>query len=173
MCAWNEAHQRIEIALPFRSRPELFHAYELSERRVAEGAAIHSWSYGTRLGPCAAGQWSNMVEGQKQPLLPPALRKTNWRELLQILQASHQVGLPCSVDTDSSLGWPIYCHQSFDILLEQCLGAQHILSRAEGSCSKGSEAAKAGGLPRRALCGFCPCCTRAAHALIPATYDVG
>ena len=59
-----------------------------------------------------------MVEGSKQPPLPPALRKVNWKELLQISQASQQVGLPCSVNADASLGWPLYCYQSYEILAE-------------------------------------------------------
>ena len=104
MCTWNEDLQRIGITFPFKSRPELFHAYELPTRRVADGAANHSWAYGTRLGPRATGQWSNLVEGSKQPPLPAALHKTNWRELLQILQSPQQVGLPRSVPTDAILG---------------------------------------------------------------------
>ena len=169
MCTWNETQQRIDIAMPFKSRPELFRAYELPPRRVAEGAANHSWSYGTRLGPLATGKWSNLAEGSTQPPLPPDLRKTNWRELLQILQASQQIGLPCSVNADASLGWSLYCYQSYEILLDQCMGAQHVLLRVEGACSKGSESPKAGGLPQRAKCGLCPRGTRATHAIIPAT----
>ena len=53
------------------------------------------------------------------------------------------------------------------------MGAQRALLRVEGACSKGSESLKAGGLPLRAKCGLCPRCTRATHALIPATYEVG
>ena len=120
MCTRNEVTQRLEIARPFKSRPELFHAYELPPRRVDDGAACHSWSHGTRLGPRATGQWRNMVEGSKQPLLPPALRKINWREFLQILQASQQVGLPRSVRAGASLGWPLFCYQSYEILLFPC-----------------------------------------------------
>ena len=67
MCTWNEGLQRLDITRPFKSRPELLHAYGLPPRRVADGAASHSWSYGTHLGPRATGQWSNMVEGSKQP----------------------------------------------------------------------------------------------------------
>ena len=50
-CTWNEGTQRPDVARPLKSRPELFHAYELPPRRVADGSANHSWSYGTRLGP--------------------------------------------------------------------------------------------------------------------------
>ena len=53
---WNAGVQRIEIARPPRGRSEMFHAYELPPRRVADGATKHSWSYGTRLGPSATGQ---------------------------------------------------------------------------------------------------------------------
>ena len=114
-----------------------------------------------------------MVEGSKQPSVPPALRKVNWRELLQILQASQQVGLPCSVNTDASLGRPLHCYQSYEILLGNYLGAQSILLQVAGARSRGSEAAKQGGVAKRAKCGFCPCCSRATHALIPATYESG
>ena len=92
MRTWNSSAQRLGVVHPFRGRQEMFHVYALPPRRVVDGSKKHSWSYGPRLGPCAAGQWSNLAEGSKQPPLPPALRKTNWRELLQILQASQQVG---------------------------------------------------------------------------------
>ena len=114
-----------------------------------------------------------MVEGSKQPPLPPALHRTNWRELLQILQASQQVGLPRSAQTDASLGWSLDCYQSYEILLDHCMGAQGTLLRVIGACSKGSESSKIGGLPQRAKCGLCPCCARATHALIPETYEAG
>ena len=153
--------------------PEMFHVYRLPPRRVANGALKHGWSYGARLGRNATGQWSNMVEGSTQPPLPPALRKVNWRELLQILQASQQVGLPCSVNTDASLGWPLYGYQSFEISMENCLGARHILLRILGQRCKGSEAGRKEGVAQRAKRGFCPCCSRATHVLIPATYEQG
>ena len=44
--------------------------------------------------------------------------------------------------------------------------------RAVGSRCKGSEAPKSG-LPRRAKSGLRPCCSRATHVLIPATYEAG
>ena len=173
MCTWDADAQRIVAKRPFCDQPEMFHVYRLPPRRVADGATKHGWSYGTRLGRNATGQWSNMAGGPKQPPLPPALRKVNWRELLQILQASQQVGLPCSVNTDKSLGWPLYCYQSFEILMGTCLGARNILLRALGQRSKGSEAGKKEGVAQRAKCGFCPCCSRATHVLIPATYEQG
>ena len=101
------------------------------------------------------------------------MRKVNWREPLQIPQASQQVGLPCSVHSDASLGWSLYCFQSYEILLDNCSGAQSIFLRVVGDCSKGSESAEIGGLPQRAKCGFRPCCSRATRALIPATYEAG
>ena len=173
MCTWNAGLQRIDVTRPFRGRPELFRAYELPPRRVAAGAVCHSCSYGSRLGHRATGKWSNLSEGSKQPPLPPALRRTNWRGLLQILQASQQVGLPRSAQTDASLGWSLDCYQSYEILLDHCMGAQGTLLRVIGACSKGSESSKIGGLPQRAKCGLCPCCARATHALIPATYQAG
>ena len=114
-----------------------------------------------------------MVEGSNQPPVPPALREINWRDVLRILQASQQVGLSRSVYTDASLGWPLYCYQPYEILLGHCLGAQSIFLRVVGARSKGSGPPKAGGLPQRAKCGLCPCCTRATRALIPATYEAG
>ena len=151
----------------------MFHAYELPPRRVADGSASHTWLYGTRLGPRATGQYSNMVEGSKQHPSPPASRKTNWRESLQIVQACQQIGLPRSAHADAILGWSLYCYQSYDVLLDHCMGAQSILLRVVGACRQGSESPKVGGLPKRAKCRLCPCCTRATHALIPATYEAG
>ena len=80
---------------------------------------------------------------------------------------------PAGLSAGASLGWSLYCYQSYEILLGHCLGAQSILLRVAGACSKGSESAKLGGLAQRAKCGFCPCCSRATHALTPATYEAG
>ena len=101
--------------------------------------------------------------------VPP---KINWRELLQILQADRQIGLPCSVNADASLGWALYAYHSAEISTGHCQGAQNILSRVTGSRCRGSEAPKAN-LPRRAKCGLCPRCARATHVLIPATCEAG
>ena len=78
-CSWNEDLRQIGITWPFKNRPELCRAYEMPPRRVADGATIHSWSYGKRLGPNATGQWSNMADGPKQPSLPPASGKSSRR----------------------------------------------------------------------------------------------
>ena len=112
------------------------------------------------------------MEGKNQPPLPPLLRKTNWRELMQILRAHRQIGLPCSVNTGASLGWALYAYTSVRIFANHCNGAQNILLRVLGSRSKGSEALKSS-IPQRAMCGVCPCCVRATHVLIPATYEAG
>ena len=77
MRTWGAGAQMLEVTRPFRERPKMFYVYKLPPRRVADGATRHSWSYGTRLGRNATGQRSNMVEGSKQPALPPALRKVN------------------------------------------------------------------------------------------------
>ena len=58
------------------------------------------------------------------------------------------------------------------ILMNHCHDARSILLRVLGSCSKGSESARSN-LPRRANCGVCPCCVRATHVPVPATYEVG
>ena len=77
-----------------------------------------------------------------------------------------------SVNTDTSLGWALYEYMAVEILMNHCHGAQRILLRVLGSCSKGSEAPKSN-LPQRAKCGVCPCCVRATRVPIPATYEVG
>ena len=76
MRTWKAELRRIEITHPFTSDSDAFHVYALPERRVANGEALHTWSYGARLGPHASGQWSNLVEGSKQPALPPFLQKS-------------------------------------------------------------------------------------------------
>ena len=77
MCTWDADAQKLKVTQPFRERPDLFHVYRLPPRRVADGATKHTWYFGTRLGPKATGQCSNMVVGSEQPSVPPALRKVN------------------------------------------------------------------------------------------------
>ena len=88
----------------------------------------------------ASGHWSNLVEAKGQPRLPALLRKINWRELLRILQAHLQIGLPTSVNTDGQLGWALYAYMSVEIVMYRRQGAQSILLRVEGLRSKGPEA---------------------------------
>ena len=113
MCARNAARQTIEITHPLTSDADAFHAYALPDPRIADGATKHMWSFGTRHRPTALGQWSN-------------LRKVNWRELLQIPQADRQIGVPCSVHTDASLGWALYTYQPYEILMDNCQRAQNV-----------------------------------------------
>ena len=79
MRTWGAGARRIEVKRPFTSR-------SASSAPCSGWGAKHGWSYGAGLGRNATGQWSNMAEGSTQPPLPPALRKVNWREFLQILQ---------------------------------------------------------------------------------------
>ena len=44
MCTWGAGAQRIEIARPFRDQTEMFRAYRLPPRSVADGATKHAWS---------------------------------------------------------------------------------------------------------------------------------
>ena len=132
MCTLPEATQTLELIRPFSEKDDLFHVYELPLRRVAQGSLKHEWPSGARLGLTASGAWSNRVTDQQQPRLPPLLRKVNWRELLHILQASLQIGLPTSVNTDGKLGWALYAYMSTEILMDRCGGARSLLLRAQG-----------------------------------------
>ena len=69
-----------------------------------------------------------------QPLPPPVLRKINWRELVQILKAPYQLGLPTPTNTDSELGWAVYSYMAPEILLNTCEGSQSLLLRIQGKC---------------------------------------
>ena len=91
---------------------------------------------------------------------------------MRILLANLQIGLPASVNTDGKLGWALYSYMSTEILMNHCHGAQSLLLRVEGVCSRGSEALKSE-LAQRARCGICPRCALATQILVPATYDVG
>ena len=107
VCTWDAARQKLEIIKPFSNTDDIFRVYELPMRRVAVGSTKHMWPFGTRLGPMASGHWPNLVEYENQPRLPPLLRKINWRELMHILQAHLQIGLPTSVNTDGKLVWAL------------------------------------------------------------------
>ena len=169
---WNEQSSRPQPFYPFSDASDLFHVYSLPPRRVAPGRELHEWSFGVRLGEKASGAWSNLVTDKEQPRPPPALRKIDWRELLQILRASQQLGLPSSSNTDSKLGWAVYSYMSPEVLLNVCEGHKYLLLRIEGYCSKGHESSSKE-LAQKAKVGLCPCCARATHVLVPPVYPVG
>ena len=169
---WNEEAQRPQFFFPFSEASDLFHVYALPPRRVAPGENLHEWSFGLRLGLKASGAWSNQIIDKQQPKPPPVLRKIDWRELVQILKAPHQLGLPASSNTDSKLGWAVYTYMAPEVLLNICEGRQHLLLRIEGYCTKGHEASNKE-IAQRAKVGLCPCCARATHVLVPPAYPVG
>ena len=169
---WNEEAQQPEIFFPFSDASDLFHAYELPPRRVAPGQDLHHWSFGLRLGEKASGAWANQVIDKKQPIPPPVLRKIDWRELVQILRAPQQLGLPASSNTDAKLGWAVYSYMAPEVLLNICEGHQYLLLRIEGYCTKGHEAPTKE-IAQKAKVGLCPCCARATHVLVPPAYPVG
>ena len=94
------------------------------------------------------------------------LRKINWRELVQILRAPNQLGLPSSTNTDSKLGWAVYSYMAPEVLLNICEGSQSLLLRIEGYCTKGHESSTKE-LAQRAKVGLRPCCARATYVLVP------
>ena len=169
---WNEQIHRPQIFCPFSDASDLFHVYSLPTRRVAPGRDLHEWSLGIRLGEKASGAWANAVTEKEQPLPPPVLRKIDWRELLQILRASQQLGLPSSSNTDSKLGWAVYSYMAPEVLLNVCEGHKYLLLRIEGYCSKGHESSTKE-LAQKAKVGLCPCCARATHVLVPPVYPIG
>ena len=172
MCTWDAIKQKLAVIRPFSDKDDIFYVYKLPARRVVVGSTKHTWAFGARWGPMATGCWPNWVEDKQQPKSPPLPRKVNWRDLLRILQASNQIGLPTSVKTDGKLGWASYAYMSPEILLNHCHGAQPLLLRVEGVRPKGSEALK-NELSQGAKCGICPCCALATHVLAPAAYGVG
>ena len=103
MCTWDDSRDVLGAVFPFADDKHHFHIYALPERRTAHGPTFHGWAFGVRLARKAVGTSSNRAEGAVQPPLPPALRKVNYRELLMILEARNQVGLPCPINTDASL----------------------------------------------------------------------
>ena len=136
MCTWDDVKQQLAVIRPFTDKEEISHVFKLPPRRVVVGSTKHQWPCGTRLGPTATGCWSNWVEDKQQPTLPPLLRKVNWREILRILQAGSQIGLPTSVNTDEKLGWALYAYTSPEILMGRCYWAQSLLLEGFGGFEK-------------------------------------
>ena len=167
---WNERTQLPDTFFPFSDKDEWFHAYKLPKRRVAPGKDLHDWSLGIRLGEKASGAWANQVTDKTQPLPPPVLRKIDWRELLDILRASRQLGLPASTNTDGALGWAVYSYMAPEVLLRFCEGHKFLLLRIEGYCTRGHDSSD---VTQRAKVGLCPCCAEATHVLVPPCYAVG
>ena len=167
---WNESIQQPSVFFPFSDKDDFFHVYQLPKRRVAPGKYLHNWSFGIRLGEKASGAWANQVTDKNQPLPPPVLRKIDWRELLDILKAPGQLGLPASTNTDGALGWAVYSYMSPEVLLTLGEGPKFILLRIEGYCTRGHSS---NDLMQKAKVGLCPCCARATHVLVPPSYAVG
>ena len=167
---WNESMQQPSVFFPFSDENDLFHVYQLPKRRVAPGRDLHNWSFGIRLGEKASGAWANQVIDKKQPLPPPVLRRVDWRELLDILKAPRQLGLPASSNTDGALGWAVYSYMAPEVLLNICDGHKFILLRITGYCTRGHDSNV---LAQKAKVGLCPCCAEATHVLVPPSYAVG
>ena len=104
MRTWRVPRDALDVVFPFALDVCHSHICAIPEQRVADGSAFHCWAFGARLGPWAVGTSSNQVQGVAQPKLSPSLRKINYRELLMILEAPRQAGLPCSINTDAPLG---------------------------------------------------------------------
>ena len=116
MCTRDDSRDELDAVSPFANDKHHFHIFEMPQRRAAYGPPFHGWAFGARLGPKAVGTWGNRAEGAVQPTLPPALRHVNYHELLMILEAPNQVGLPCSINTEAPLGWAVFCYQSWEVL---------------------------------------------------------
>ena len=127
----------------------------------------HSWTIGVRVGNPPSGYRTHEVEKVEQT--PPGMRKTNFREAIALLQASHQIGAPATQCTDANLGFAIYAYQSPSLVLPPGESHRHILMRVEGTASRGGS-----GPPlQKAKVGYCPCCSTISHIAVPPSYAAG
>ena len=127
----------------------------------------HSWTLGVRVGNPPSGYLTYSVEKMEQT--PPGMRKTNFREVIAFLQASHQIGAPATQCTDAHLGFAIYAYQSASLVLPPGESHRHILLRVEGTASRGGS-----GPPlQRGKVGYCPCCSTISHIAVPPSYAAG
>ena len=166
----SDADKKLGAEWLLRGQEDQFHISVIPERRVGQGAILHGWRMGARLGPEGKGNWANMAQSISPTA--PASRKANYRELLLISQSPFQVGLPPTINTDAPLGFPFYPYQSPEILFTQRMGERDIWIRVEEDCSKGSSAGS-DDVTQRAKVGYCPCCARMTHVIIPPSSVVG
>ena len=154
---------KLELETPLQGTD--YRVWALPARNTC--SRTHSWTIGVRVGNPPSGYLTYSVEKMEQT--PPGMRKTNFREVIALLQASHQIGAPATQCTDANLGFAIYAYQSASLVLPPGDSHRHILMRVEGTASRGGS-----GPPlQRAKVGYCPCCSTISHIAVPPSYAAG
>ena len=156
-------NDKLQLETPLRGSS--YRVWALPARNTC--SRTHSWTIGVRVGNPPSGSLTYSVEKMEQT--PPGMRKTNFREVIALLQASHQIGAPATQCTDANLGFAIYAYQSPSLVLPPGESHRHILMRVEGTASRGGS-----GPPlQKAKVGYCPCCSTISHIAVPPSYAAG
>ena len=136
------------------------------QRRVCV-ARVHDWQVALRVGNPPSGALANNLQSNTQT--PPGIRKTNFREVLSILQVPHQIGLPGTQSADANLGFAFYAYQSAEVALPPGEKRREILLRVAGAATHGGSGEKL----QKAKVGYCVCCSAITHVAVPPTYPTG
>ena len=127
-------------------------------------ARVHDWMAAIRVGNPPSSALANCHKSNDQT--PPGIRKTNFREVLSILQVPNQIGLPGTQSADANLSFAFYAYQSTDVARPPGEKRREILLRVEGAASHGG----AGEKLQKARVGYCVCCSHITHVAVPPTY---
>ena len=90
-----------------------FQVWKPPNRKARYGEQCHNWRLGVRLGP-----GSKCVSDLDAT--PPGIRKTGFREVMEVLRSPRQVGYPPSVATDARLGLTEIVRQAAEALFDRC-----------------------------------------------------
>ena len=145
-----------------------FAVYRLPTHSVRARKNVYG-QWGVRIGPNASRENSNRMAYSQN--MPPDLRKSSPREILEILRARGQIGSPASMHTHACLGYSAMRNRTWGAPHRVLDARKFNLIRLVGPEAKGRDAE--GNLAQKAKVGFCPCCEQATHIAVPSSFLLG
>ena len=85
---------------------------------------LHKWHVAARLGPQVRGDATDYIQRLEQT--PPTVRRSSFREALNVLRSPFQICVPATMHTGASLGSSRMGYQSSQIALAICGGKTNI-----------------------------------------------
>ena len=146
-----------------------FSSPELPDRRFRKNENVNC-QWGIQLGPNASGECTNHLQNPK--CMPPALRRSFPREVLEFLRARGQFGFPASLHTDSCLEFRAMEHQSREVASYRCDTHRRISIQIVEPVGNGHDAS-AKAPTQKAKVGSRSCSLKATHFAVPRSFEVG
>ena len=86
-------------------------------RKERDGHRRHEWRLGVRLGSNASVAWTHRI--YNLDALRPGIRKTGFREVMEVIRCRHLAGLLPSVAIDAQLGFSARAYQPAELLSDR------------------------------------------------------